>query len=121
MKPSEILRAGLNLLETKGWTQKAYARNVWQMCVNRADEATCFCGIGSIRVAAFDSIEVCCLSTNFHPYSKAREFLDRAIEPNDRESWAPWQDREYRTFAEIKEKFLEAINLAEQQEKGATL
>jgi len=48
MKPSEILIAARTLLETKGWTQDAMARDISGIAVSCHDpRATCFCALGA--------------------------------------------------------------------------
>jgi hypothetical protein len=53
MKTSQTLRAALNLLKTKGWTQGALARdaNGSEVPYSRQD-ATCFCALGAVAHAA---------------------------------------------------------------------
>lgn len=117
LKPSEILRAGLNLLETKGWTQHAYAKDKNGDAVFTVKEASCFCGIGSIRAAAFQTIDVSIKHSLDINYAKTRILLSQVVNtPTSHGGWVVWQDEPNRTFAEVKAKFLEAIQLAEQQE-----
>lgn len=118
MKPSEILRAGLNLLETRGWTQHDYAKDKNGNMAFNVEHAASFCGLGAMRVSAFGELYVPSVDVA-HPYSKARTLLNRTISPTLRISWTTWQDKPNRTFAEVELKFLEAIQLAEQQEQAA--
>jgi len=52
MNTVEILKGAKALLETKGWTQGAYARGKSGRVVKQPRNAVCFCGIGAISVAA---------------------------------------------------------------------
>lgn len=46
MKPSEILTKGLELLETKGWTQHDYAKDKRGDSAFNVKDAVCYCGFG---------------------------------------------------------------------------
>lgn len=113
MKPSEILRRGLELLETRGWTQGVYARDATGQCVDTLEEATCACGIGALRLAEFKTVNVIGLRAKdvFRNYETAITYLDTTIN-----GFIYWQDKRTRTFPEVKDKFLEAIALAEKDE-----
>lgn len=53
MKTSEILYSAAELLETKGWTQGALAKNSMDQVVSpRSPDAVCFCTIGSYEYFA---------------------------------------------------------------------
>jgi hypothetical protein len=114
VKPSEILKQGLELLETKGWTQGTYARDRYGLSAYRPEQAACYCGIGAIRVAAFGTVSQNDLSPQIPSYLKARRLLD-VVTPYDIpiDRWVSWQDKPERTFPEVKAKFLQAIALAE--------
>lgn len=118
MKPSEILKTGLELLETKGWTQGTYARDRYGLSAYRPEQATCFCGIGAIRIAAFGTVSLEEGTKWEFQYHGAKRLLDSVtFNPAlPTQCWAAWQDKSERTFPEVKSKFLEAIALAEQAE-----
>jgi hypothetical protein len=113
MKASEILKAALELLESKGWTKEAFARDVNGKSCDY-NSAVCFCGIGAVRVAICKSVYISNLDLcNEDSYITARDYLDEVSD-----YWLSWQDAPERTFPEVKAKFLEAIALAEQAESN---
>lgn len=107
-------------METKGWTQHDYAKNANGDFVETVEDAACFCGLGAIRVAAFNEVFPFNRYKELAPdYHKAKELLCKTIEPSVVTGFAKWQDEPSRTFPEVKEKFLQAIALAEEQESRA--
>lgn len=57
MKANEILTAAANLLETKGWTQDAFARDANGKSIKSHEEsAVCFCTIGALNRASGENV-----------------------------------------------------------------
>lgn len=71
----QILRDALNLLETKGWTQKVDARDAHGKPVPcHSDEAACFCSIGAMLRASTPGTS----PTDYDAYYAARDVLVHA-------------------------------------------
>jgi hypothetical protein len=96
----EILKDAKALLETKGWTQGAAARNArgWTVGPNDGD-AACFCGLGAVWAA--------CPSINPLIGGSSAETALRATVPQN--LFASFNDEEGRTVEEVLAKFDEAI------------
>ena len=122
MKPSEILKAGLELFGPSGehWTQNEYAKDANGSRTDRTALATCFCGFGAIRMAAFSSILIPYGLKSRDEFNRAQYLLNRVVDDGGAGHdwfWINWQDTAGRTFAEVRAKFLEAIALAEREEQ----
>lgn len=99
--PAEILRKARELIETKGWTQGAYARSAKGEPVDWYNKRACqFCLNGALNYAeglAFVSYD-------------GRELIREAVgQPNT----IKWNDEPTRTKAEVLAVFDRAIALAE--------
>lgn len=95
MKAKEILIEAANLLETKGWTQDAFARDANGMGIKSHEEsAVCFCTIGALNRVSGENV-VRRLDTEGN---KAYEYLRDSIG-----GWgiAEWNDSYDRTKEDV--------------------
>lgn len=89
----EVLLAAANLLEEKGWTQKAYARDQFGNSVSTHNhDAVCYCAAGSIR----------CVVSN-DSYFVATSTLNRYLRVGNKHNsgLADWNDSSNRTKEEV--------------------
>lgn len=97
---SEILSAAADLIETRGWTQGAAARDPKGAAVDGQDpDACCWCAIGAINRAT--------PARSFEEFQAAMTTVERVLElPSERDTWglyplASWNDDPSRTQAEV--------------------
>lgn len=106
MRPVDILEGAADLIETKGWTQQAAARDQYDHEVRPWDDsAVSFCLIGALECAARTP-------EGFYvtDYDIARKALQQAV-PNDGAPLTVWNDTPGRT----KEQVVEALRTAAKQ------
>lgn len=95
----EVLRDAKALLETKGWTQRSWARNADGTGISaKSTEATCYCGLGAVAAASSEELQLLFGS----PVTAA---LDRAAGG----LFERFNDSPGRTLPEVLAKFDEAI------------
>lgn len=90
MKAKDILIEAANLLETKGWTQGAFARDANGISISDDEEsAVCFCTIGALNRVSCENV-VCGHNTEGH---KAYEHLRNSIGRHRVTKWNDYDDR----------------------------
>jgi plasmid stability protein len=97
-----LLLDAAEVLRTKGWTQRTYARDAEGAPVGEWSRgAVCFCSVGALRCAAASA------GSSSHAEYEAREALSRAMGGN---RVPAWNDYPGRTLDEVLAAFARAAD-----------
>lgn len=115
MKISECLREMHDLIETKGWTQGAMARDAKGHIVPPdSSEATCFCLLGALdRVLDYENRDPDADPSRL--YRSTLAFMERALGCEIDE----FNDYELRTEVSILAKLDKLVDIAEKEEEAS--
>lgn len=108
-----VLIEAINLLETKGWTQDEFARDINGVGVGSLSKsATCYCTIGAINAATSALVE---RNTGWDEERRADLRLNakRAVRQVIQGGIAMWNDTEGRTKDEVIEALKQAADIVE--------
>lgn len=113
MNPKEILIEAKRLLETKGWCQGAYAKDINNKVVRGfigSEKPAAYCPIGAICQAQKEDFEIRPEATGF--LRKVLDFKGRT----SKFDVIDWNDLPGRTKEEVLQAFDKAIELADTQQ-----
>lgn len=107
-----ILKEARTLIDEKGWTQRASARDPYGNNVGATNRhAVCFCSLGALHRAA---VELHGPSADMAEIKHAIDRLQRSL-PQGFTAVSLWNDRSERTKAEVLAVFDKAIASAEKE------